>query len=238
LALAGLPRPAKKQAGEKTGVRGTLRHGGTSIGGTDREVKGRDSLAAVLGETLGTVYLLAPLLGGAMLHGLFMRFDWLPALKVPIDGGRSWRGRRWFGHSKTWRGPVLVAAGAAVVWALQQHALHALPGFAAVELVDYASLPGLWFGALAGFVAELGELPNSFAKRRLGIGPGQTARGPLAVVFYLADQLDVVIGYWIVVGWAVPPTPPRLAVAAAVGVAIHPLLTWIGYLLRMRPTAR
>ncbi|MEN8160315.1 MAG: CDP-archaeol synthase, partial [Myxococcota bacterium] len=120
----------------------------------------------------------------------------------------------------------------------RRQALHAVPGFAAVELVDYGGLPGLWFGALAGFVAELGELPNSFVKRQLGIGPGQTARGPLAGVFYLADQLDVVIGFWLVVGWVVAPSPLRLAVAAAVGVGIHPLLPWIGYLLRMRPTAR
>ena len=112
-------------------------------------------------ELLGTVHLLLPLLGGAIVHGVCMRFDWLAWLKRPIDGGRTLRGRPLFGHSKTWRGPVLVGAGAALVWALQRHVLHALPAVAAHELVDYATLPGAWFAALAGFVAELGELPNS-----------------------------------------------------------------------------
>jgi CDP-2,3-bis-(O-geranylgeranyl)-sn-glycerol synthase len=164
-----------------------------------------------------------------------MRFDWLAWLKRPIDGGHSWRGRRLFGHSKTWRGPLLVAAGSAGVWWLQRQVLDEIPALAAVVP---AALPGAWFGALAGFVAELGELPNSFVKRRLGIGPGATAQGPLAILFYLADQLDVVIGYWLALAWVVPPTPLRLATSLAVGLALHPLLTWLGYLLRMRRTAR
>jgi hypothetical protein len=192
----------------------------------------------VLGELLGTAYLLLPLLGGAVVHGVCMRFDRLAFLKRPIDGGRTWRGRRVFGRSKTWRGPLLVAAGAAGVWSLQQHVLHGVPVLAALERVDYTALPGAWFGALAGFVAELGELPNSFVKRQLDIGPGETARGPLAVAFYLWDQLDVVIGYWLVITCVVPPTPLRLAAALAIGTALHPLLTLLGYGLRMRPTAR
>jgi hypothetical protein len=189
-------------------------------------------------EILGSIYGLLPLLGGAVVHGVCMRFDWLAFLKRPIDGGRSWRGRRWLGHGKTWRGPLLVAAGGAGVWWLQQHVLHAVPALAALEVVDYGALPSAWFGALAGFVAELGELPNSFVKRRLGLGPGETARGPLGVLFYLWDQLDVVIAYQLVIAWVVPPSWLSLVTALAVGTAIHPLLTWIGYALRMRPTAR
>jgi hypothetical protein len=192
----------------------------------------------VQGEILGTVYLLLPLLGGALVHGVCMRFEWLAFLKRPIDGGRSWRGRRVFGHSKTWRGPLLVAVGSASVWWLQQHALHAVHVLAALERVDYRTLPGAGFGALAGFVAELGELPNSFVKRRLGIGPGETARGPLALLFYLWDQLDVVIAYLLAIACVVPLTSIGVAAALVVGAAIHPLLTLMGYALRMRPTAR
>lgn len=190
------------------------------------------------GVLLGTVYLLLPLLGGAIVHGVCMRFDWLAFLKRPIDGGRTLRGRRWFGHSKTWRGPILVGVGAALVWTLQQHVLHALPAFAALELTDYAALPGTWFAALAGFVAELGELPNSFVKRQLGIAPGTTARGTLSVLFYVWDQIDVVLGYWLVLGFVVAEALLPFAVSLGLGTATHPLLTLIGYGLRMRKTAR
>jgi CDP-2,3-bis-(O-geranylgeranyl)-sn-glycerol synthase len=184
-------------------------------------------------ELFATIYLLLPLLGGAALHGMCMKYEWLAFLKRPIDGGRTFRGRRLFGHSKTWRGPILVAAGAALVWALQR---HVPPPFPAPALVD--GLPGIWFVALAGFAGELAELPNSFVKRQLGIAPGATARGPLAVLFYLWDQLDVLSGYGLVLAWVVPPTPLRVALSVVVVAAVHPLLTWIGFLLRMRPTAR
>lgn len=190
-------------------------------------------------EVLGTAWLLLPLLGGALLHGLCMKHGWLGWLARPIDGGRALGKRPLFGRSKTWRGPITVAAGAGLVWALQQRWLHEVEAIAAIEFVDFATLPGWWFGAALGAAAELAELPNSFVKRRLGIEPGATARGRLAgVIFYVWDQLDLLVGYWLVLATAVPATPLRLAVSAAVVGGIHPLLTLAGYLLGMRPTAR
>lgn len=196
------------------------------------------ALPSLVGEFLGILLLLLPLLGGAVLHGLCMKHGWLGFLAKPIDAGRTFRGRPILGHSKTWRGPVCVGAGAAVVWGLQQGLLHRVDALAALELVDYASLPGWWFGAAAGAAAELAELPNSFVKRRLGIAPGATTRGPLSVLFYFWDQLDLLLGYWLVLAIVVPVTPLRVAVSVLVVGAIHPLLTLLAYLLGMRPTSR
>jgi hypothetical protein len=186
-------------------------------------------------EALATAWLLAPLLAGALVHGLCMKHGWLGWLARPIDGGRRWRGRPIFGHSKTFRGPVCVAAGAAVGFAAQQPLL-ARAG-APAELADLATLPW-WLFALAGAAAELGELPNSFTKRRLGIAPGATARGPLAVVFYAWDQLDLLLGYWLVLAGAGVATPARGALSLLLVGAVHPLTTLCGFLLGMRPTAR
>ncbi|HTY19751.1 MAG TPA: CDP-archaeol synthase [Myxococcota bacterium] len=191
----------------------------------------------LLREVIGTAYLLLPLLGGAVLHGLCLRYGWLGFLARPIDAGRTLGGKPLFGHSKTLRGPLAVAAGSATVWAVQRTLLHRFGAFAEIELVDLASLPG-WLGALAGGVAELTELPNSFVKRRLGIAAGATARGPLSVLFYLWDQLDVLLGFWLVVAWFVPATPLRIALSIVIVGGIHPLLTVAGYLLGMRPTPR
>jgi hypothetical protein len=189
-------------------------------------------------EILGTVYLLLPLLGGALVHGVCMRTGWLRGLARPIDGGRTFRGRPLFGESKTFRGPILVAAGGAAVWALQRNVLHGVEALAAIELVDYAALPGAWFGALACGVAELAELPNSFLKRQLGIKPGGTAAGLRGALFYVLDQVDLLFGYWLVLAVAGAATPARVALSAAVVGCVHPLLTVAGYLLRMRPTPR
>jgi hypothetical protein len=196
------------------------------------------SSSTTLYEILGTVYLILPLLGGAVIHGLCIKYDWLGHLARPIDGGWMLYGRPLFGHSKTFRGPVAVAAGSAAVFALQQGFLHHLPALASIELVDYAHLPGWWLGAAVGAAAELSELPNSFVKRRLAIEPGGTARDPLAALFYLWDQVDVLLGFWLVFSVVVPATPLRIAVSVLVVAAIHPLLALIGHLLGMRPTSR
>jgi hypothetical protein len=189
-------------------------------------------------EIIGTAYLLLPLLGGAVAHGLCMKYGWLTFLVRPIDRGAKWRGERLFGHSKTFRGPVLVAAGAAVVFAVQQEVLHRFAFIARIELVDYAHLPGIWFAALAGAVAELAELPNSFAKRRLRIPPGGTVGGLRGVIFFVWDQVDLLLGFWLVIGFAVPITVVRVASSVLVVLALHPVVTIAGYLAGMRETAR
>jgi hypothetical protein len=191
-----------------------------------------------LREIIGTIYLLLPLLGGALAHGLCMKHDWFAFLKRPLDGGRKWRGERLFGHSKTLRGPVMVAAGSAAVFALQQEVLHGFALLRDIELVDYGRLPGAWFAATAGAAAELTELPNSFVKRRLRIPPGGTASGASGALFFVWDQVDLLLGFWLVFGLAVPASVSRVAISlVAVGV-LHPLVTLAGYLAGMRDTAR
>lgn len=189
-------------------------------------------------ELAGSVYLLFPLLGGALLHGACMKWGWLAALRRPIDGGARWRGRPLFGANKTWRGPVTVALGAAAFLALQAHVLHRLEALAAIELFDPSRVPALLLGAAAGAAAELAELPNSFVKRRLGVAPGATANGVLAALFYLWDQLDLLLGYWLVLSRVVEPTLLRVGTTVAVVLALHPLTTLAGYRLGLRPTAR
>lgn len=191
--------------------------------------------ASLAREILPTAWLLLPLLAGALVHGLCMKRGWLAALARPIDADARWRGRPIFGHSKTFRGPVCVAAGTAAGFALQQALLSRIDALAPLALPG--PLPW-WLGAAAGAAAELSELPNSFVKRRLGIAPGATARGPLAVVFFLWDQLDLLLGYWLVLAIAVPVTPVRVATSLLLVGAVHPLTTLGGYLLGMRPTAR
>jgi hypothetical protein len=73
-------------------------------------------------ETLGTFYLLLPLLGGAVVHGACMKYGWFGFLVRPMDAGRRLGGRAIFGHSKTFRGPIMVAVGAWAVHGFQRGA--------------------------------------------------------------------------------------------------------------------
>lgn len=182
------------------------------------------------------LYLFAPLIVAAALAGLVLRFDWLPGSSRPLDGRAMFREHRVFGDGKTWRG-VLVAIGGSSVSVALQRALHEyIPQ--AIQVVDYTSIHPLGFGASLGVGAILGELPNSFVKRQLGIPRGETTRGFLGVVFYVWDQVDTLIGAWPLLYLWFAPSLPLVIMSFAFALGLHPLIAWLGYLMGARRSAR
>jgi CDP-2,3-bis-(O-geranylgeranyl)-sn-glycerol synthase len=182
------------------------------------------------------LYLFSPLLVSATLAALVMRRGWLSALNRPIDGGATLRGHRWLGDGKTWRGALLALTGASLAVLVQQAVAGHVPD--ALQVIDYSRVDALAFGGALGIGAILGELPNSFVKRRLGIPRGITTRGPLAALFYVWDQVDAVIGAWpLLCLWFEPPLA-LVVMSFAVALAVHPLVAWIGYRVGARKTAR
>lgn len=189
-------------------------------------------------EGIGIIYLLLPLLGGALVHGVCWRYGWLSCLLHPLDCGLTFRGNPVFGQHKTWRGPITVALGAAVVLELQSHISNWWPAVTAIELFDYKSVKGWALGALVGTAAEFAELPNSFVKRQYGIAPGGTTRGFWAVIFYVWDQIDLLVGTWAAFAAIVSVTLPRIGLSLILVLTMHPLLTVVSYLFGMRATKR
>jgi CDP-2,3-bis-(O-geranylgeranyl)-sn-glycerol synthase len=165
-----------------------------------------------------------------LLHAPVLRYDLLRALKRPLDGGRTFRGRRVFGDNKTWRGALCMTAGVVLAtvalwqwdWWRDQ-----LPG--AVR----ASTPVL-VGLLIGLGTVLGELPNSFLKRRLSIAPGTRRRSPGGVALAILDQGDLVLGIWVLLApvWVMPVWLAAVAFAAI--AAIHAVVNVIGYAIGAR----
>lgn len=153
-------------------------------------------------EILRVLWLSVPVVAAALVHVAVIRFRLFPALVRPIDGGRSWRGARLFGDHKTWRGAVVMIGVSALVMPLQ--GLARAPG---LELFDYGAHSLFAVGALLGLGFVLGELPNSFLKRRAGVGPGE--RGGAG--FVLLDQIDSIVG----------------ALLLLCLVQVPPLSTWI-----------
>lgn len=143
-----------------------------------------------------------------ILHMFVVKADLLPALKVPIDGGRTLGGAPIFGPNKTWRGVFFMISGSAFVGAVQGGLGGAWAAGAGIEVIDFAGL-GRRLGAPAdsllyafgyagvnavlGLGYALGELPNSFLKRRLGIGAGNTSSGLVGAFFFVFDQADSVV---------------------------------------------
>lgn len=140
---------------------------------------------------------------------------------IPLDGGLTCRGRRIFGANKTLRGFIVMVPATAVAFPLVAF------GFGGTQ----PALSGLWpltpigytmLGACAGLGFMLGELPNSFIKRQLGVAPGTAASGRIASVLQFAiDRLDSGIGMLSAVSLAVPTSWWTWLLILAIGPVLH-----------------
>ena len=183
------------------------------------------------------LYLFSPLLVSVAMSALVQRYDLCASWKVPIDGGRTFRGKRIFGDSKTWRGVAVAVIGSMATVVLQKHVLVGTAQTLAV--VDYARISPFLLGTAMGASAMAGELPNSFVKRRLGIAPGSTARRPVRrVAFWVWDQVDLLTLSWLALLPWVHPTLGLVTASFVLALVIHPLVAEVGFLIGARKTAR
>jgi CDP-2,3-bis-(O-geranylgeranyl)-sn-glycerol synthase len=181
----------------------------------------------VLGEALLTF---APVLGAPLLHAPVLARDGLRALKRPIDGGRTWRGRRLLGDNKTWRGALLMIAGptlAAILLFQIGPYRDALPD-------PVAEASPVLVGFLIGLGIVVGEFPNSFLKRQMAIAPGERRTDAKGIALVVLDQGDLVLGVWLCLApvW-VMPLLTGLAVFALIS-GIHLVINVIGYAIGAR----
>ena len=189
-------------------------------------------------EFLAVIYLFSPLLIGLALHGFCIKFNSLAFLCLPIDRGRKFRGKRIFGDNKTYRGVVVVGLGTAIGFGLQSLFLRQIASIRSVELFNYSFFKAVALGLAVGVAAMLSELPNSFIKRQFEIAPGTAARGWKALIFYVYDQIDFLLGAWLVLAVVVPVTVGRVLLSAVLLLVAHQIMSSVGYALGMRRTAR
>lgn len=152
---------------------------------------------------------------------LWLRSPISRKLAIPLDFGKSFRGKRILGDHKTLRGFVVMVPTAALAFAF----VHPLvPGLWALTTSQYAAL-----GALAGLGFMAGELPNSFFKRQLGIAPGVTRSLSFAL-----DRIDSILGMLLVLSLAVPTPWQTWAMVLAIGPFLHLLFSSALYLLGVK----
>jgi CDP-archaeol synthase len=189
-------------------------------------------------EFISISYLLSPLLFGLAFHGICIKLSWFHHLARPIDRGKRVRGKPLFGANKTYRGIVAVALGTSAGVGFQVF-LHYLNVALAYELINYSNPAVMLIGLAIGGGAMLAELPNSLLKRQLGIPPGTTADGVASsLLFYVLDQVDMLIGIWAVIWPFVDLTLLRVLSSVVFLFIAHQLVTLAGYHLGMRSTPR
>ena len=171
-----------------------------------------------------------PVLGAPILHAPVLTFDLLKGLKRPLDLGATIGGRRVFGDNKTWRGALVMLAGvvgAAALLSLWPWYWHKLP--------DGIQAAGPWlYGLLLGLGVVLGELPNSFLKRRLGMPPGTQRRGPAGLLLSLYDQADFLLAIWVLLLPIWTMSIGQAAICFAVVAAVHMAINVVGYAVGAR----
>jgi len=166
------------------------------------------------------LFLLAAVSLAGLCQSLWLASPASRAFAAPIDGGRQFRGRRWFGDNKTWRGFVVMAPATGAAFAIVAAAIPG--GAAAVGLwpltsTQYAAL-GTWAGL--GFMA--GELPNSFLKRQLDVAPGSApARDAWRQLSFVVDRIDSIAGLMLALLCVVSVPTMTWAFVAVTGPMVH-----------------
>jgi hypothetical protein len=183
-------------------------------------------------KLLETIYLIAPLLVAGVLHGPVIKRNLLAPLARPLDFGRTFRGAPLFGANKTWRG-VLVMSTVSVLVVLVQSELYALAPFRSISIVDYSRVSWLALGLALGLSYSLAELPNSFAKRRLGIPPGGTSRRR-ALGQYVVDQADSAIGGTLALELFLWGSWETLLLVFAVGFSLHVVMDQLFFVFAVK----
>jgi CDP-2,3-bis-(O-geranylgeranyl)-sn-glycerol synthase len=169
-------------------------------------------------------------LGAPILHAPVLALDLLKPLKRPLDGGATIGGRRVFGDNKTWRGALFMVGGPA----LAAVALTRWPAFRDALPGDVRDAPPLLWGGLVGLGVVVGELPNSFLKRRLGIAPGTQRRTPGGIALIVLDQADLVPGVWLCLAPVHVLGLATVAVAFVAVTVVHLAINVIGHSIGAR----
>jgi CDP-2,3-bis-(O-geranylgeranyl)-sn-glycerol synthase len=144
----------------------------------------------------------------------------------PVDFGLRIRGKRILGSHKTIRGFVIGTIVAILGVYLQVLFYNVIPGMPTITPVNYNEVNPVLLGFLLGFGALLGDAVKSFFKRQAGVQPGRS--------WVPFDQVDYIVGGIVLSYFYYPLMWYQYLLIAVMWVVIHPLGTFVGYLLKLK----
>ncbi len=150
----------------------------------------------------------------------------LKPLDIPIDGGATLRGKPLFGRNKTYRGFLAGAVFAVSIGIVQYVLSEAFPLLNRLEFIELDLMGYVALSLLLGFGALAGDAIESLFKRQMGVPPGESWK-PF-------DQIDYVVGALLMSIPIGALSPSQYLAAAAVGVFLHPVGTFVGWKLGMK----
>lgn len=180
-----------------------------------------------------------PVIVGGILNMIFVKSKYLNKTKIPIDRGLILKDeKRLFGENKTYKGflgMILCTAVATVLWGY----FSGLSRIIEENNIMYSIYENGFFfnlivGLALGFSYVLLELPNSFIKRRLDIGPGQSKTNILGIFFICFDQVDSLFGCALVLSLVSNMTLAFYFYLVLLGGIIHYFINILLYLMKLK----
>lgn len=174
---------------------------------------------------LQSIYFILPAYLANLAPPLAKYFNLWPSLARPIDFNQTLKGQPLFGPTKTWRGLIIGPAVAILVaWGQKLTLVNSF--FFKISLIDYDRINIFLFGALMGSGAMMGDLLNSFIKRRLGKPSGSR--------WIPFDQLSFILGALLFVSPIYFPSWLIILVTLIIGFLLHILFNHLGYYLKIQ----
>lgn len=152
--------------------------------------------------------------------------NYFKKLAVPVDMGKKLGKKRIFGNSKTVRG-VLFGVLFSVAVTYVQFVLYRFTFFRALSFFDYGS-KWLYAGLLIGLGVMVGDLLNSFVKRRFGLKPGKP--------FIPFDQINGLVGALIFIIPVYVPSLQVVLVLFIMSFILHIAINLFGYVIGLKKT--
>jgi len=144
-------------------------------------------------------------------------------LKIPIDFDKKINNKLIFGKNKTFRGLVFGVLFAIAI-SYFQFILYNNDIFVDLALFGYSNW--LMIGFLLGFGAIIGDLIESFVKRRLSYKPGKP--------FVPWDQIDFVLGALIFVFPIVNLSINKIIIIIILSFVLHIIVNHIAFYMKVR----
>jgi CDP-2,3-bis-(O-geranylgeranyl)-sn-glycerol synthase len=151
----------------------------------------------------------------------------LKNLGMPIDMGKTYRGKRIFGDHKTVRGFLVGILSGLLVASIQMFLYSNSSWIVDISgSIDYGQPIVLLMGALLGLGALTGDAIKSFFKRQTGVESGKS--------WFPFDQIDYIIGGLVFSVPFVNLKPSEYFAIFIVWFLIHPIATFIGWLIGLK----
>lgn len=142
--------------------------------------------------------------------------------KTPIDFGKTWNNKPILGKNKTWRGLISGIILATVTLYIQKEfATTTNPSFLSGHSFNYSDINVFLVGPLFALGALLGDLVESFFKRRQNIEAGKA--------WFPYDQTDYIFGTFIALSPLVILAFSEYLAILFIWFIMHLVFSYIGY---------